>query len=156
MKILYLHGWHAGVGGTKPTCLARHGYEVLNPPLSDNDFDEAVRAAQEAFDEGEPDLVVGSSRGGAVAMNIAIGACPLLLLCPAWKNWGNATSITAGTLVLHGSEDEIIPFTDSEELVANSGLPAGALVAVRDNHRLGGSLPAMLSCVERLASRQAD
>jgi hypothetical protein len=30
--------------------------------------------------------VVGSSRGGAVAMNIDAGATPLVLLCPAWTN----------------------------------------------------------------------
>jgi hypothetical protein len=38
------------------------------------------------FDQHHPDVVVGSSRGGAVAMNIDAGAAPLVLLCPAWTN----------------------------------------------------------------------
>ena len=34
------------------------------------DFAEAIRIAQAEFDELRPDVVVGSSRGGAIAMNI--------------------------------------------------------------------------------------
>ena len=68
MKILFLHGWQSTPGGLKPTYLKDHGHTVLNPALPDNDFDAAVRIAQQEFDQGKPDVVVGSSRGGAVAM----------------------------------------------------------------------------------------
>jgi hypothetical protein len=37
------------------------------------------------FDQHHPDVVIGSSRGGAVAMNINTVSTPLILLCPAWK-----------------------------------------------------------------------
>jgi hypothetical protein len=37
MKILFLHGWHSVPGGVKPTHLARHGHEVINPALPDDD-----------------------------------------------------------------------------------------------------------------------
>ena len=70
MKILFLHGWHSTPGGVKPTYLKDHGHEVLNPALPDDDFDAAVRIAQAEFDQHHPDVVIGSSRGGAVAMNI--------------------------------------------------------------------------------------
>ena len=73
MIILFLHGWQSTPGGIKPTYLKDHGYTVLNPSLPDEDFDEAVRIAQGEFDRHHPDVVVGSSRGGAVAMNINIG-----------------------------------------------------------------------------------
>jgi hypothetical protein len=56
MKMLFLHGWQSTPGGVKPTYLAEHGHEVLNPALPDDDFDEAV------------------------AMNINAGATPLVLL----------------------------------------------------------------------------
>ncbi len=91
MKILYLHGWQSTPGGVKPTYLKSHGHEVLNPALPDDDFAAAVAIAQAEFDEHQPDVVVGSSRGGAVAMNIDVGDTPLVLLCPAWKRWGAAT-----------------------------------------------------------------
>ena len=70
MLILFLHGWQSTPGGVKPTYLKDHGHEVLNPALPDDDFDAAVRIAQAEFDQHRPDVVVGSSRGGAVAMNI--------------------------------------------------------------------------------------
>ena len=84
-EILFLHGWQSTPGGIKPTYLKDHGHEVLNPALPDDDFDAAVRIAQAEFDRHQPDVVVGSSRGGAVAMNINSGSTPLVLLCPAWK-----------------------------------------------------------------------
>jgi hypothetical protein len=37
MKSLLLHGWQSVPGGVKPTSLARHGHEVLNPKLPDED-----------------------------------------------------------------------------------------------------------------------
>ena len=85
MKILFLHDWQSTPGGVKPTCLKDHGHEVLNPALpDDDDFDAAVRIAQAEFDRHRPDVVVGSSRGGAVAMNMKIDV-PLVLMCPAWN-----------------------------------------------------------------------
>jgi hypothetical protein len=69
MKILFLHGWQSVPGGVKPTFLARHGHEVASPKLPDEDFGEAVRSAQAEFDKHRPAVVVGSSRGAAVAMN---------------------------------------------------------------------------------------
>jgi len=36
------------------------------------------------FDKHKPDVVVGSSRGCAVALNIESGEARLVLLCPAW------------------------------------------------------------------------
>ena len=59
--------------------------------------DAAVAIAQDEFDRGKPDVVVGSSRGGAVAMNINSGDTNLVLLCPAWKRWGAATKVKPGT-----------------------------------------------------------
>ena len=85
MIILFLHGWQSVPGGVKPTYLKDHGHEVINPKLPDEDFTLAVKIAQAEFDQHQPQVVVGSSRGGAVAMNINSGAARLVLLCPAWR-----------------------------------------------------------------------
>ena len=77
MKILFLHGWHSVPGGVKPTYLKDHGHEVINPALHDDDFTVAVATAQAEFDKHQPQVVVGSSRGGAVAMNINISDAKL-------------------------------------------------------------------------------
>ena len=83
-----LHGWKSVPGGVKPTYIKDHGHKVLNPALPHDDFAEAVRIGQTEFDKHQPQVVAGSSRGGAVAMNIESGAAKLVLLCPAWRKYG--------------------------------------------------------------------
>jgi predicted esterase YcpF (UPF0227 family) len=80
MRILFLHGWNSVPGGVKPTYLKAHGHEVINPALPHEDFAGAVRTAQAEFDQHRPQVVVWSSRGGAVAMNIDSGDAKLVLL----------------------------------------------------------------------------
>lgn len=155
MRILFLHGWQSTPGGVKPTYLKSHGHEVLNPALPDNDFDAAVRIAQAEFDRHRPDVVVGSSRGGAVAMKINSGSTPLVVLCPAWKRWGTAKTVKANTIILHSPADETIPFADSQELLHNSGLPESALIVVGTDHRLADPEPlkSMLEAVQEAGGR---
>ena len=148
MKVLFLHGWHSVPGGVKPTYLAEHGLEVVNPALDDDDFGAALATAQAAFDKHQPQVVVGSSRGGAVAMDIKSGKASLVLLCPAWRNWGTARTVKAGTVILHSRADDVIPFADSEELANISG---ATLIEVGNDHRLADpeSLTAMLRACEK-------
>lgn len=141
MRILFLHGWHSVVGGVKPTFLKNAGHEVINPALDDDNFDLAIRIAQAEYDQQKPDVIVGSSRGGAVAMNIESGDTPLVLLCPAWKKWGTATTVKPNSVILHSRKDDVIPFADSEEFVANSRLPSETLVEVGNDHRLADPEP---------------
>jgi alpha-beta hydrolase superfamily lysophospholipase len=153
MKILFLHGWQSVPGGVKPKYLASHGHEVVNPALPDDDFAAAIGIAQANFDEHRPEVIVGSSRGGAVAMNIEVGNTPLVLLCPAWKRFGAARNVSANTTILHSRADDVIPYADSEELLRNSGLPSSALIEIGTDHRLADPEPldAMLrACKGRL------
>ena len=152
MKILFIHGWTSVPGGKKPTFLKDHGHEVLNPALPDDDFDEAFHIAQDEFDQHHPDVVVGSSRGGAVAVNIDSKDTSLVLLCPAWKKWGTATTVKPNTTIFHSRADDVVPFANSEELVANSNLPSEVLIEVGNDHRLADPKPleAMLEGIERI------
>ena len=154
MKILFLHGWHSVPGGVKPTYLKDDGHEVINPKLDDDDFEAAVRSAQSEYDQHQPDVIVGSSRGGAIALNINAQNTPLVLLCPAWKNWGTAKTLKPSTVILHSRQDDVIPFADSEELVANSGLSPETLIEVGNDHRLAdeASISVMLWACNFLAS----
>lgn len=149
MKILFLHGWNSAVGGVKPTYLKDHGHEVINPALGHDDFAKSVWIAQAEFDQHQPQVVVGSSRGGAVAMNLRSGDARLVLMCPAWKEYGTATTTKSGTVILHSRADDVVPFANSEELAKNSGT---RLIEVGSDHRLADPDPlaAMLkACEER-------
>ena len=138
MKILFLHGWNSAVGGVKPTYLKDHGHEVINPAMPHEDFAEAVRIAQAEFDKHRPQVVVGSSRGGAVAMNIDSGDARLVLLCPAWKKYGSARTVKPDTVILHSRADDVVSFADSEELAKISG---ATLIEVGTDHRLADQEP---------------
>jgi hypothetical protein len=150
MKVLYFHGWNSVVGGVKPTYLKSHGHDVHEPALDHEDFEAARRTAQKAFDEHRPDVVVGSSRGGAVAVNLDSGNARLVLICPAWKKWGTATTVKPGTQILHFRGDDVVPFADSIKLLSKSGLPESALIEVGQDHRLADPEPleALLRAVE--------
>jgi alpha/beta superfamily hydrolase len=150
--VLFLHGWNSKPGGVKPTYLVEHRHKVINPALPDEDFAEAVRIAQAEFDKHRPEVVVGSSRGGAVAMNISADGASLVLLCPAWKKWGSARTVKPGTVILHSENDDIVPIAHSRELVANSELPTTTLVIVGSDHRLADAVPlaTLLAAVERI------
>ena len=151
VKILFLHGWQSVPGGVKPTSLAEAGHTVFNPKLPDEEFFKAVRIAQEEFDRHKPDVIDGSSRGGAIAMNMNPGDVKLILLCPAWKKFGAVGTVKPGTTILHSRADDIVAFSDSEELIRNSELPQSALIEVGADHRLAdpASLKAMLKACER-------
>lgn len=82
-------------------------------PSTTIDFDAAVRTAQAEYDRHRPAMIVGSSRGGAVAMNIDSGDTPLVLLCPAWRRREGRYS----------------------------GLPPSALIEVGTDHRLADPEP---------------
>jgi hypothetical protein len=154
MRILFLHGWHSVPGGVKPTYLVQHGHEVVNPALPDEDFAEAVRIAQAEVDRHHPEVIVGSSRGGAIAMNVE-ASVPLVLLCPAWKKYGTAKTVKSDTVILHSRGDDVVPFADSEELLRTSGLPAASLVEVGCDHRLAEPEPLakMLEACESAAKK---
>jgi hypothetical protein len=154
MNILFLHGWRSVPGGVKPTYLKDHGHKVVNPKLDDDDFFAAVHTAQAEYDQHQPDVVIGSSRGGAVALNINAQNTPLVLLCPAWKNWGTVRTLKPNTVILHSRQDDVIPFADSEELVASSGLSPETLIEIGNDHRLADeeSLSVMLWACNLLAS----
>lgn len=152
MRILFLHGWQSVVGGRKPTYLASQGFEVLNPALPHEDFEAALAIAQDWFDRHQPQAIVGSSRGGAVAMNLNASGVPKVLLCPAWKRWGTATTVAPPVMILHSRADDVIPFAESVELLRNSGLPDECLVEIGTDHRLADPEPlaAMAEAIRRM------
>jgi hypothetical protein len=141
MKILFLHGWNSVVGGVKPTYLREHGHEVINPALPHEDFPAALAIAQAEFDRYQPRVIVGSSRGGALAMNLQSGDSKLVLLCPAWRKFGTARQVKPNAVILHSRADDVVPFADSEELLANSGLPRELLIEIGNDHRLADPEP---------------
>ena len=61
-------------------------------------------------------------------------------------------------MILHSRGDEVIPFADSQELVAASGLSDECLIEVGSDHRLADPEPlqAMLDACQRWAGRYSN
>ena len=120
--ILFLHGLESEPGGVKPTFLSGEGHQVLNPALPRDDFKESVKIAQAHVYACRPDFIVGSSRGGAVAMCLDTLHIPTVLIAPAWKKYGvSPPDMGENATILHSVCDELIPLTDSAELSSDYG-----------------------------------
>jgi hypothetical protein len=69
-------------------------------------------------------------------MSVNSKDAPLILISPAWKNWGTMTTVKPEVTVLHSPHDDLVCIEDSRELLRNSGLPQERLVAVGEDHRM--------------------
>ena len=124
MKILFLHGLESAPGGKKPKFLESLGHDVLNPALLKGDFEASVQIAQNLYDKEKPDVVVGSSRGGAVAMALEGVDVRTVLIAPAYRKYEvEPTHATRSgeKVILHSICDDIISVKDSADLVTEHG-----------------------------------
>lgn len=106
----------------------------------------SVAVQERALAEQPIDVVVGSSFGGAVVLELLRRGAwtgPTVLLCPAhlrvaeragttWTSFPRPTD-PSRVLVVHGREDEVVPFEHSVQLATELG---AELCAVSDDHRL--------------------
>lgn len=133
MKILFLHGLESKPGGAKPSMLSSRGHDVIEPALPKDDWPESIKIASDVFEEEQPDIVVGSSRGGAVAMGAGLSPQKLILIAPAWKKYCPACTLPPATTILHSLQDETIEFSDSTLL---SRMFGAELIEVGTSHRM--------------------
>ena len=132
-KVLFLHGLESLPGGSKVKYLEKKGFDVLNPHLPKYSWAESVESAKKILANEDPDVIVGSSRGGAVAMEIASPTSGLILIAPAWKRFGITPSVPASTMILHCANDQVVSYDDSMILKNNCG---ATLVTCGADHRM--------------------
>lgn len=157
MRVLFLHGLDARPGGVKPTYLASLGHDVLNPALPREDFEESVRIGQSVLDEEQPEIVVGSSRGGAVALAMDLGQTPAVLLAPAWKFFSIEPRLPRRAVILHAPADTLIPIEHSRQLLAGAGDGPFELWEVGEGHSLtdAAALADLDRAIRQLSSGQS-
>lgn len=170
MRLVFLHGLEGSPTGHKVQVLRRAGFDVTAPELDTRELVHArnthgdgiqahafvalpLAAAAEAVKAISPDVLVGSSFGGGLAVELmhrGLWSGPTVLLAPAAKRmFGHQClpATKARTVILHGRADEIVPVADSVELATKS--PGEVqLCLVSDEHRLTASVDAGL--LERL------
>jgi predicted esterase YcpF (UPF0227 family) len=172
MRVLLLHGLESGPNGNKALFLRDH-FAHYCPALDTAPVRAAMEAgtgiraatanaigqAQEALSAFQPDVVVGSSFGGAVLHHLiheGVWSGPSVLLASAGTKLLGLSGFRhqpKRLVMVHGTKDEVVPFEDSRALL--TAAPASVLLAVDDGHRLhsimAGRDPLLLTAI-RMAS----
>ena len=144
MKVLFLHGLESGPRGHKARYLAEH-FEALTPGMDTRDREGCLQVQREAIASFAPDVIVGSSFGGALAVALLARGDwkgPTLLLAQACVYFFPDLALPAGVpvLLVHGTRDEIISIEASRHLALTGSPDLVRLIEVDDDHRLGSLL----------------
>lgn len=159
LRVQLIHGLEGSPSGAKARYLARH-FELVAPAMDTGDFAGAVATQAAALGAQRPDVLVGSSFGGAVALVLlqrGLWRGPTLLLAPAGGHFALEPRLPDGVpvTIVHGTRDEICPIEWSRAL-GRSGSPGLVeLVEVDDEHRLASLLDgeALANFVRGLGAR---
>ena len=142
MKVQFIHGLESSPQGRKARLFERH-FQTCTPAMNTGDFEGCARQQAEQIERFGPDLLIGSSFGGAVAVALLARGCwkgPTLLLAPAAFRYDPSARLPPGVpvTIIHGLRDTVIDIGDSRKL-ARTGTPALVrLFEVDDVHDLGG------------------
>jgi hypothetical protein len=140
LRIQFIHGLEGSPQGEKARFLAQR-FEALTPAMNTADFEASLEVQRFALQQFSPDVLVGSSFGGAVALELLRRnhwRGPTVLLAPAAKAFGIPLSIPQGVpvVIVHGRRDDLIDPGDSVALSRTGSPELVELVEVDDEHRL--------------------
>jgi dienelactone hydrolase len=140
LRVQFIHGLEGSPQGSKARALAA-AFETITPAMDTSRFEACVALHAEAVRRFEPDVLVGSSFGGAVAVALLQReqwTGPTLLLAQAALRQGLHARLPSGARVwlVHARGDDVVPIADSRKL-ARTGTPGLVkLVEVDDDHAL--------------------
>ena len=140
VRVQFIHGLEGSPRGAKAQLFAAH-FDACTPAMNTGDFEGCVERHRQTLAPFGPDVLVGSSFGGAIAVALlqrGHWTGPTLLLAPAALRVGLAPWLPdqVHIWVLHGVHDSVIDIADSRRLV-RSGTPGLVrLMEVDDDHAL--------------------
>ncbi len=142
LRVHFVHGLEGSPRGAKAKLFAEH-FEALTPAMDTSDFEACVSIQAREIERFGPDVVVGSSFGGAVVVELlrrGAWAGPTLLLAQAALRRDPGASLPRGVRVwlVHGLGDEIVEPEDSRRLARTGSPELVRLLEVDDDHSLRG------------------
>jgi predicted esterase len=157
LKVQFAHGLASSAYGNKARLFAEH-FDALTPVMNTADLDSCVRVHEEALATFRPDVLIGSSFGGAVVVSLlerGVWRGPTLLLAQAARYYLPQCRIPDGVRVLlvHAPQDEVVDIEGSRAL-ARTGTPGLVeLIEVEDDHALAAITASgeLLRLVRRVA-----
>jgi predicted esterase YcpF (UPF0227 family) len=85
LRVHFIHGLEGSPQGAKPRFLAEH-FDTVAPAMDTSDLPGAIATQEAALAASAPDVLVGSSFGGAIAVDLlarGVWRGPTVLLAPA-------------------------------------------------------------------------
>jgi len=144
LRVQFIHGLEGSPQGTKSQVLAKH-FAALSPAMDTGSFEAAVAVQAEALGSFRPDVLVGSSFGGAVAVALlqrGVWRGPTLLLAQAALHMDLAAELPEGVHIwlVHGLQDTLVDPEQSRRLARGGTPDLVRLIEVDDDHPLHGSV----------------
>ena len=143
LKVHFIHGLEGSPQGNKARLFAAH-FDAITPAMDTSDFDSCVALHAEQLATRPPDIVVGSSFGGAVLLALLQAGKwygPSLFLAQAGVRRGLPTTLPLSVPIwlVHGLYDDVVDIEDSRALAAANARDEVRLIEVDDDHALHAS-----------------
>jgi hypothetical protein len=161
LRVQFIHGLEGSPRGAKALLLAEH-FCASTPAMDTRDFAACVDVQAGELRRFRPDVLVGSSFGGAVAVELlqrGLWRGPTLLLAQAAVKRDASTRLPEGVRVwlVHGLRDSIVDPEDSRCLGRTGTVQLVRLIEVDDEHSLhatvrSGRLPGIVRELARAAA----
>jgi predicted esterase len=140
LRVLFIHGLEGSPQGAKSRFLEEH-FDAYTPAMDTSDFSSCLRTQAAAIASFSPDVVVGSSFGGAVLVRLladGVWRGPSLLLAQAAAHFGGEAKLPEGVRVtlVHGLSDDVVDIAGSRALARTGSPGLVELIEVEDGHRL--------------------
>eukprot|EP00921_Rhytidocystis_pertsovi_P022265 GHVQ01035610.1.p1 GENE.GHVQ01035610.1~~GHVQ01035610.1.p1 ORF type:complete len:294 (-),score=36.36 GHVQ01035610.1:112-993(-) len=141
---IYTH-WSIATGvGVGLVILVLILYYVGGRVLTRFMLSRAVAVGQRRFQEFRPNVIVCSSFGAVVLLNMNIPKLPLLLLAPAQDAFSRyvgrkeycSLRVYPYTIIVHGINDKTVPLDDSIRLCETAEPGRCRLEVIEDDHRM--------------------
>lgn len=161
LRVQFIHGLEGSPAGAKAQMFATH-FTALTPAMDTRDFAACVELQARMLASFRPDVLVGSSFGGAVAVALLQRGewrGPTLLLAQAARHYDLPMRLPEGVHVwlVHGECDDLVDIEDSRAL-ARTGTPGLVhLIEVDDDHSLSATVASgrLVEIVHELAGAAA-
>ncbi|HVM96673.1 MAG TPA: hypothetical protein VMT89_09805 [Candidatus Acidoferrales bacterium] len=162
IRLQFIHGLEGSPQGAKAQLFAQH-FVATTPAMDTSNFAGCVALHAGVIESFKPEVLVGSSFGGAVAVALlqrGVWRGPTLLLAQAAKHFGLPLELPRDVPIwlVHGIHDDVVDIAESRELARSGSPELVKLFEVDDDHSLHAMVESgrLIETVRELAGTAKD